>query len=168
MDARRRLARCLCLLLLLPGAAALADLGAPAPRLGRAVDCVRAVQIGERVACDDEAPAGTHALCRQFGWVAPGPDRVLEGGDAVEPWAACATGRPAERMDPRHIELFGQPVDVNRANEAELASLPGIGPALAGRMVAARPFVSVEDLDRVPGIGAVRLAGLRARARVSP
>ena len=49
-------------------------------------------------------------------------------------------------------------LDLNRATAAELTVLPGLGPALAGRIVSDREqrgrFRSVEDLDRVPGIGA--------------
>jgi competence protein ComEA len=54
------------------------------------------------------------------------------------------------------------PVDVNAADAPALERLPGIGPALAARIVADReargPFRRVEDLDRVPGIGAATLA----------
>ncbi|MCW6037923.1 helix-hairpin-helix domain-containing protein [Spirulina subsalsa FACHB-351] len=49
-------------------------------------------------------------------------------------------------------------VNVNRASQAELETLPGIGPALAGRIIEARqeqPFRSLEDLERVRGIGPV-------------
>lgn len=56
------------------------------------------------------------------------------------------------------------PVDVNRAGAAELRSLPGIGPALAERILEARreaPFASVDDLARVPGIGPATVARLR-------
>jgi len=56
------------------------------------------------------------------------------------------------------------PVDVNRASATELEALPGIGPALAGRIVAARgerPFSSVDDLGRVRGIGPATLERLR-------
>ena len=45
----------------------------------------------------------------------------------------------------------------------ELASLDGIGPALGARIVAARPFVTVEDIAKVRGIGRRRLARLRPR-----
>lgn len=49
------------------------------------------------------------------------------------------------------------PVPLNSATALELDCLPGVGPALAGRIVADRsargPFRGVEELDRVPGIG---------------
>lgn len=48
-------------------------------------------------------------------------------------------------------------LDLNRASAAELEELPGIGPTLAGRIVARRteqgPFRTVEELREVPGIG---------------
>jgi competence protein ComEA len=49
------------------------------------------------------------------------------------------------------------PVNINTAGEAELIALPGIGPALAKRIIAYReangPFASVEDLVHIQGIG---------------
>lgn len=65
---------------------------------------------------------------------------------------------------PRKGQGLNGPVDVNRATEEELQQLPGIGPTLARRIVAARqaaPFRSVEDLRRVRGIGAKTLENLR-------
>lgn len=48
-------------------------------------------------------------------------------------------------------------VDVDRATAAQLQSLPGIGPALAARIIAFRdsagPFGSLARLQRVKGIG---------------
>jgi competence protein ComEA len=69
-------------------------------------------------------------------------------GDRGEPAAAGAAGAgPAA----------GVPLDLNAADSAALEELPGIGPVLAGRIVADReangPFASVEDLGRVPGVG---------------
>jgi competence protein ComEA len=64
---------------------------------------------------------------------------------------------------PDGLAAWGVPVDVNRATVEELASLPGIGPALAARIVAARPFATVEEVALVPGIGRRRLARLRPR-----
>ncbi|MBC7093246.1 helix-hairpin-helix domain-containing protein [Candidatus Bipolaricaulota bacterium] len=57
------------------------------------------------------------------------------------------------------------PLNVNRASAEELEKLPGIGPALAARIVAFReahgPFRTVDDLLAVPGIGPKTLAGFR-------
>jgi competence protein ComEA len=58
-------------------------------------------------------------------------------------------------------------VEANTATRAELESLPGLGPALVQRLLAARPFKDWADLmRRVPGIKAVTArklsnAGLR-------
>lgn len=57
-----------------------------------------------------------------------------------------------------------QSVRINSASASELQQLPGIGPALAQRIVETRSrgrFTSTEDLLRVPGIGKAKLAKLR-------
>lgn len=65
----------------------------------------------------------------------------------------------------------GERIDPNRASEVELDRLPGVGPALAGRIVASRdaegPFRRPEDLGRVPGIGDATLARLRDLVELS-
>lgn len=61
-------------------------------------------------------------------------------------------------------------VDLNTADQTSLETLPGIGPGLAGRIIAWRDehgrFTAVEDLLDVSGIGDVRFAELRDRVRV--
>ncbi|MCA9727517.1 MAG: helix-hairpin-helix domain-containing protein [Candidatus Eisenbacteria bacterium] len=60
---------------------------------------------------------------------------------------------------------------INEASEEQLQSLPGVGPALAARIAAARrerPFASPEDLLRVPGIGPRTLERLRPRIEIAP
>lgn len=57
-----------------------------------------------------------------------------------------------------------QSVRINSASVSELQQLPGIGPALAQRIVETRSrgrFTSADDLLRVPGIGKAKLAKLR-------
>lgn len=62
-------------------------------------------------------------------------------------------------------------VDVNTADVAELERLPGVGPALAGRIVEERSrrgaFASPEELQRVPGIGPALARRLRGYVTVA-
>jgi DNA uptake protein ComE-like DNA-binding protein/endonuclease YncB( thermonuclease family) len=44
-------------------------------------------------------------------------------------------------------------IDINAATEKELKTIPGIGPVMAARIIAARPFRSADDLKKVNGIG---------------
>ncbi|MBR4131800.1 MAG: helix-hairpin-helix domain-containing protein, partial [Oscillospiraceae bacterium] len=56
-------------------------------------------------------------------------------------------------------------VELNRATQAELEALPGIGPVLAERIVAWRsangPFISAEQIMDVEGIGEKKYAELK-------
>ncbi|MFO0953261.1 MAG: helix-hairpin-helix domain-containing protein [Isosphaeraceae bacterium] len=58
------------------------------------------------------------------------------------------------------------PVDVNTASAEQLQELPGIGPVAAQAIIAARPFKSVDDLERVRGLGAAKINALRGRVTV--
>jgi len=64
------------------------------------------------------------------------------------------------------------PLDLNREGEAGLDRLPGVGPALAARIVAFRvrqgPFDSVGALEGVRGIGPATLERLRPFLVVLP
>ena len=67
--------------------------------------------------------------------------------------------------------VLGQPVDLNAADAAALASLPGIGQTLATRIVAYRringPFASTDELLDVAGMTQRRVDALAALVYVS-
>lgn len=56
-------------------------------------------------------------------------------------------------------------IDLNTASEAQLDTLPGVGPATAAKIVSDRtengPFRTVDDLLRVPGIGPSKFDSLK-------
>src|SRR5687767_14540421 len=94
-------------------------------------------------------------------WRRARPDLAarLEVLDRAERAPAPAAGRRPSRPateSPRPAPAVraraDTPVDVNRASEGELTGLPGIGPALAARIVAARPFGEIDELRRVRGL----------------
>jgi competence ComEA-like helix-hairpin-helix protein len=52
-------------------------------------------------------------------------------------------------------------IDINTATEKELKMIPGVGPVMASRIIAARPFRSADDLKKVNGIGDKKYAKMR-------
>jgi len=58
-----------------------------------------------------------------------------------------------------------QPVNINTANSEQLQTVPGIGPATAGKILQMRKsygaFKSVEDLLAIRGLGPKRLEKMR-------
>lgn len=71
------------------------------------------------------------------------------GAATAQPLLLAATAAPGAR------------VNLNTASLAELDTLPGVGEATAQKIVAGRPYASVEDLLRVDGIGEAKLAKLK-------
>ncbi len=61
----------------------------------------------------------------------------------------------------------GAGVDLNLASYEELLKLPGVGPKLAERIMARRPFHSPDELKDVPGIGTKTMERLRPLVRVA-
>lgn len=87
---------------------------------------------------------------------------VADGMHLDIPWAG---DRPVGRAPHTSGAEAGYPVDLNRADHEDLTGIPGVGEVLALRIVAHReahgPFMTMEDLLDVPGIGEGRLAGMR-------
>jgi phosphatidylserine/phosphatidylglycerophosphate/cardiolipin synthase-like enzyme len=52
-------------------------------------------------------------------------------------------------------------LNVNTATQQQLEALPGIGPELARRIIAGRPYRQLPDLERVRGLGPSKLEALR-------
>jgi competence protein ComEA len=80
--------------------------------------------------------------------------------------ALLENGKPKARATKGKIPPH--PVNVNTADAEELQLLPGIGPALAARILAKRAqsrFSSLDDLDEVEGLGPKKLAALKPFVR---
>ncbi len=72
-----------------------------------------------------------------------------------------ATTAPSARTPSRKLQPGDPPINVNTATREELEQLPGIGTVTAQSILAARPFRTVEDLDRVRGIGTKTMDKIR-------
>jgi competence protein ComEA len=76
-----------------------------------------------------------------------------------------------EKLDmpqpPQKREGREKRVDLNTADLRTLESIPSIGPEMARTIVAARPFATINELDRIPGISAERLEHIRTRVTVA-
>jgi len=88
--------------------------------------------------------------------LAPRPAGTAPPAEALSPATALAPPAAPSAAGAGAATAVA-PVDLNTADAAELDRLPGIGPVLAGRIVAHRsthgPFRSPADLLAVPGIG---------------
>lgn len=56
-------------------------------------------------------------------------------------------------------------INVNTATASELENLPGVGPKMAAKLIAGRPYSSMTDLDKVKGIGPSMLKKLEPRVK---
>jgi competence protein ComEA len=97
-------------------------------------------------------------------FVAPEESFVSEGdGEVMSTESKPRTIPRASTVTKKATELK-QPIDINRASQADLQKLPGIGPKLSQRILDERAkaaFKSVEELRRVSGIGVKTLDKLR-------
>jgi len=95
--------------------------------------------------------------------------RIIADGEQIYVYAKSGTTvakKSTVKVKPQGSSL----VLINRASAKEFEALDGIGPVLASRIVAFRkangPFASIDDLLKVPGIGAGTLSKFKTKLRV--
>ena len=116
------------------------------------VNLVRKVRDGMQIRVPVQKAARTSSTQRGNSKAKSGLGEIASGKSGSN---KAGSGRNSSMM---------QSVRINSASAGELQQLPGIGPALAQRIVETRSrgrFTSTEDLLRVPGIGKAKLAKLR-------
>jgi competence protein ComEA len=96
--------------------------------------------------------------------------RLLKDGEQVYVYAA-SRGSSSSRSTARSAPPRNTgPIAINRASAKELEALDGIGPVLASRIIAYRnangPFVTLEALLEVSGIGPAKFAQFKEKIRL--
>ncbi len=93
--------------------------------------------------------------------------RVVVDGEQID---VRRQARPGQAVDSSPADSAGGVINLNTASATTLETLPGIGPVLAGRIVAWRDangrFPSVEVLGEVSGIGPALLSRLEGLVTV--
>jgi len=102
---------------------------------------------------------------------APDKDRPIAGGSRVE--VGPAGGYRLTAMSGAQLLTLGLPLDLNRASAEDLDAVPGIGPALAHRIVDYRkahgPFKKIDDLEeKVLGFGPKKLEKIKPYLIINP
>jgi competence protein ComEA len=111
-----------------------------------------------RLVCLD-TPAALAPGCAAL---APRPGaRLIDAGEA-----GCSMDSAPIAAD-RRLALGGR-LDLNREPPEGLVALPGVGPRMAARIAAERPFMSLADLERVRGIGPKTRAALEPLLELAP
>jgi competence protein ComEA len=96
--------------------------------------------------------------------------RVIKDGEQVYIYPPGKAGSSVRTSTQRVKARPSGPIALNRASTKELESLDGIGPVLAARIVSYRsqngPFLTVEDVLKVSGIGAAKFGQFKDKLRV--
>jgi len=104
---------------------------------------------------------------------APGADlstinlaRVLNDGEQiyVDSTVVNSSGQRVSK------KVSSGPININRATLRQLDALDGIGPVIAGRIIEYRKkngsFLTIDDLQKVSGIGAAKFAQIKSKVRI--
>lgn len=96
--------------------------------------------------------------------------RIVKDGEQIYIYPPNKSGS-AIRISPQRAKAKATgPIALNRASAKELESLDGIGPVLAARIIAYRnqngPFLAIDDLMKVSGIGTVKFAQFKEKLRI--
>ena len=104
---------------------------------------------------------------------APGADlstinlaRVLNDGEQiyVDSTVVNSAGQRVSK------KVSSGPININRATLRQLDALDGIGPVIAGRIIEYRKkngsFLTIDDLQKVSGIGAAKFAQIKSKVRI--
>ena len=103
------------------------------------------------------------------------PFLTVPGAAAPAAPAAAAAPKAAKTIQPGAAKPAkeakappapGTPVDLNTADLKALEALPGVGPATAKKIIAARPFQSVDDLSKIKGMTKTKIAALKDKVTV--
>jgi competence protein ComEA len=96
--------------------------------------------------------------------------RILKDGEQVYVYPPSRTGGSARSSVRNAPTRSTGPIVLNRASAKELEALDGIGPVLATRIIAYRnangPFVTLEALLEVSGIGPAKFAQFKEKIRL--